>query len=115
MDHIDKEHTLTVLQNAKKTEILRLIDDTLFILNVKLEDASNGNASDNVTNMYRTALKNIKTFRESMNDDKIPRPSQTEGLRGAGLGLTRSFGEWCDDDEVLSSVTKLEDYYRYSY
>jgi hypothetical protein len=40
--------------------------------------------------------------------DKLPRPSRGGTRPGAGLGLSRWVGEWCEDDELLDKGEALK-------
>lgn len=100
---------MTAVDSVVK-EFVRLLDAAIFSaerMKVNTRDAY-------IIQGAEVIVKNLKGFRKLALSGGLPRPSRGEVSQGIGLGLNLGVGEWTEDDNLLSAVIKLEDYYKSS-
>jgi hypothetical protein len=100
--------------DASLQEFLRRLDGLISMAEEKQQRAKAAGAEAWLIESYNTLLRNLKVLRDTASQDKLPRRSRGETRPGAGLGLSRAVGEWCEDDELLDEVRNVEDYFRES-
>ena len=57
-------------------------------------------------------IKNLQKLKNSIVEEKLPKPSLGDDSSDAGLGMIRGVGEWCEDDKLLSCVEDIEHFFQ---
>ncbi|WP_431821930.1 hypothetical protein [Burkholderia sp. F1] len=95
-------------------EFVRRIEELISVANKKRQEVVSAGGGEWLVKSYDTLIENLVDLRSTASADKLPRPSRGETRPGAGLGLSRAVGEWCEDDELLDRVRSVEDYFRHT-
>jgi hypothetical protein len=102
------------MSGRRTAEFLLRLDGLIFMAEEKRQRAKAAGAEVWPIASYDTLVRNLKVLRDTASQDKLPRQSRGETGPGAGLGISRAVGEWCEDDELLDKVRNVEDYFRES-
>ena len=92
--------------DTEAVEFVKLIDTTIAII----EEIKTTNLL--AIKPANEAIENLRSFRTMAIYRRLPRASKGDVPEGTGLGLTRSIGEWTEDDDLLDAAYAVEKYYK---
>jgi hypothetical protein len=107
MDHKKNAYKMTII-DTNTVGFVKQIDTFLAII----EKFKNKGANSLVMKSANETMENLKIFRNIVVSGKLPRPSKGDVPDGTGLGLTRSIGEWTEDDDLLDAAYAVEKHYK---
>jgi len=87
-------------------EFIELLTKAINVANVKLERLQKEDSNKGLIEMAELTVKNLQDWRNIAVAGKLPRPSH-----GAGLGLSKHIGDWCND-ELYELALDLDEYYQ---
>lgn len=87
-------------------EFIELLNKAINVAKVKLELIQKESSNKDLLEMAELTVKNLQDWRDIAVAGKLPRPSH-----GAGLGLSKHIGEWCND-ELYELALDLDEYYQ---